>query len=230
MENNRFYKIVWRLNAIVILIAGIIAIFILLFVGYNFYRDFFGSRFVPDAINVSENNNIQETRSLGYLQRIEGTNFICIPFETDQTYAHSYFSKSLNSYRNYLFIDLETNEQNWLLENNNHLITQTDFIFENDGSLGKNKVLAIMYSIVKSDNNSDKMLNEKDKITIALSNTSGKNYYEILTSVDRLIGFNMVNENEIIIIYMNDSRGYSIKVSLEDYKILSKVEIKWIVG
>jgi hypothetical protein len=39
MEENRFFKFVWRFNAITFMVAGLLAIGVIFFTGYNIFRE-----------------------------------------------------------------------------------------------------------------------------------------------------------------------------------------------
>lgn len=76
MDENRFFKFVWRFNGIIIMVALVLALGV---VCYNIGKELFGSR-APQVIkNVAEDPSGQEKWRLGYPQQIEGTNYIYIP-------------------------------------------------------------------------------------------------------------------------------------------------------
>lgn len=124
MEQSTFFKKVWRLNALIILVVGILAIVLLLVGGYHTATNIFGSHQLTSIVNVAEDTNIQEDWTFGYMESLEGTNFIVVPLESGQSYSQAYYSKSSTSYRNFLFINSSTNEQSWLFPSNKWLITK----------------------------------------------------------------------------------------------------------
>lgn len=225
MEESKFFRNIWRFNAIVISTAGIISIFLLIFAGYHIIKDLFGKRQVEDVVNITENENISEKWSLGYMKSLEGTDYVLVPLESDQSYAQSYYSKSSSSYRNFLFINLKTNEQHWLFTQNKWLIAKNDYLYDKKYGQKDRKVIAIMYNIVKSDTDKDKRLTVKDKLTLALSNPSGGQYREILPSIDKLIGHSLIGTDEILILYQNRNIAYAARFSLENFKLVNEKEL-----
>jgi len=84
MEENRFFRLVWRFNGLVILVAGVLAIVIFLFVTYKFFQDVSRDRSVRNIVNIEKNAQIEEGWQLGRLSRIS-ENEIMIPLHSDQT-------------------------------------------------------------------------------------------------------------------------------------------------
>jgi len=225
MEESKLFRNIWRFNAIVILIAGILSIFVLIFTGYHVAKDIFGNRQIEAVVNITENGNINEKWSLGYMKRLEGTDYVLIPLESDQSYAQSYYSKSSNSYRNFLFINIKTNEQHWLFTQNKWLIVNSEYLCDKEYGKEDRKTIAILHNIIKSDTNKDDRLTEKDKLTIALSSPSGRQYHEVLPSIDKLIGYSLIGTTEVLILYQNINTAYAAIFSLNDFKLLSEREL-----
>ena len=111
MEDNRFFKFVWRFNAVIFMVAGIIAIGILLFAGYQIIHEVTRERSKRNIVNVDENQTIDEEWEIGNLYEIEGTTFAMLSLMSNQSYELASYSNSTYSVRNYLFIDTQNNDK-----------------------------------------------------------------------------------------------------------------------
>ena len=225
MEDNRFFKFAWRFNAIIFMLAGILAIGVLVFTGYQIFREATRERTTRNIVNVDKNQSIDEKCELGRQYKIEGTSFIMIPLISDQSYAMASYSKSSHSARNYLFIDIQNNDKKWLFQTNAHLIADIDFLTENENEEEARRVLAILYRIISKDKNGDKRLTDVDGISIAISRPSGHGYKEIINDVDRFVGHHVINKGSMLLIFQKDGRGYTANLSLTDFSVSNEAEL-----
>jgi hypothetical protein len=60
MEENEFFRFVWRFNGLIPMIAGVIAIGVPAFAGYKIIKDVTRERNARNIVNVQEENNIKE--------------------------------------------------------------------------------------------------------------------------------------------------------------------------
>lgn len=225
MEENRFFKFVWRFNGIIFMIAGVLTIGVLGYASYKMYSDATRERNVANIVNVAENKHIDEKWQLGHLEKIDGNPYVMIPLYSDQNYAQSYYSKSAQSTRNILFINIGNNQKRWLLDTNDWLIISSDILPEREYNEKDRLAKVILYSIVKKDTNNDKRLTSEDKSVIALSELSGENYKEILRDIDVLIGQQLLDNKTLIVIYQKQGIGYSATVSLTDFSISNQTQL-----
>lgn len=152
-----------------------------------------------------------------------------IPLNSDQSFNRGYFSKSSNSTRNYLFINTESNSNKWLFDHTNYLIESTNQLRMGDYT-SKEPVLAILYTLVKLDSNTDNRLTPSDLTTVSISKPNGSGYKEILTDVEQVIGNTLLSETELFIIYQLNGKSLSSTINLTNFEIgntkeLSKVGI-----
>jgi len=225
MEENRFFKYIWRFNAIVLLIAGLLAIGVLAFGGYKIYSETTRERNTRNIVNIQEGTEVEEKWQLGYLSKIQGTPYVMIPLNSDQSYAQSYYSKSSSSARNYLFINSQDNEKHWLFNTNKYLVADSEFLTEHDYGAEDRKIRAILYKVVKSDTDKDKRLTSKDIKSIGISMPNGKGYKEILQGVDVFVGHRLLDENTLLIVYQKKGVGYSANVSLSGFSLSNEEEL-----
>jgi len=225
MKESKFFKFVWRLNGLILMIAGVLTIGVLVFAGYKIITDITRERNTHNIVNVQDEDDIKEKWQLGNMSDIEGGPWIMIPLNSNQSYAQSYYSKSSSSVRNYLFINSLNNEKHWLFNTNDYLIADTELLSENEYGSSERDILAILYKVIKSDSDSDNRLTNKDLQTISISLPNGMGYKEILNGVDNFIGKKIVDKKTLLILFQKEGLGYSANVNLTEFTVSNKTEL-----
>ena len=218
MEENNFFKLVWRFNGVVIAFAGALAIVLMVFATYKIYGDVTRERNVRNIVNVEE-TEVSESWQLGYLSSVNGTSYVVLPLTSDQSLDRSYYSKSSSAARNYLFIDTEGDGRTWLLEHNNFLFENRQKISHGNYSSTDEPVLAFLYRLVKRDTDNDGRLTNADLKTLALSNPDGSKYTEVLTDIDAFLGSQLTKENTILVVYQREGIGYTSIIDLDSFSL-----------
>lgn len=224
MEENRFFTLIWRFNGLVIAVAGGLAIVLMAFVCYQLFEETTRQRNVTNVVNVEE-HGADETWELGYLSTISGSTYVVMPLNSEQDIARASFSKSSYSPRNYLFVDIESDNRSWLLPH-------TDFLFLDRKSITRARtpdseavVLAFLYVLVKSDSNGDGRLTENDARTLALSSPDGSNYTEVLSNLDEVLGTSHSGGTSIFVVYQRQGVAYTATINLSDFSIEGEAEL-----
>lgn len=225
MEENKFFRFVWRFDGVLFMIAGVLLIGVLAIAGYKIARDVTRERNTCNIVNVQEGVDLEENWLLGRMMDIQDSPWAMIPLNSDQSYAQSYYSKSSSSARNYLFVNSRTNEKHWLFKTNQYLIAHAIFLPKTGYGPREKPVRVILYQIVKSDTNGDERLTDEDLKTIALSSPDGRDYKEILDGIDMVVGHKLVDENNLFIVFQKNGVGFSANVSLADFKIGHETEL-----
>jgi len=225
MEENRFFKFVWRFNGIVLMVAGILAIGGLGFGVYGIITDVAGKKEAKNIVNVTDDTDVDERWRLGYLRDVNETPYIMVPLHSDRSFSRSYYSKSSYSTRNYLFINTETNQKRWLLGTNDYLIVSDEMLAVGECGETDCKTIAILYHVVKEDTNGDDRLTHDDLSSVALSKPDGTEFKEIISGLDVFIGHRLLDETSMLFIYQKKGIGYSATLSLEDFVLSGASEL-----
>ena len=233
MEDNKFFKIVWRFNSLIIMLASIA---VLALVCYTFFDGYQRKINKTDIItNVADDPVGDEKWQLGYAERIKGTPHFLTPLISESenvklsglslSASHSYVGSSYSSpSRNILFTNGENNEQKWLFPTNDQLLIDVELLTESEYSCESN-TLAILYKIVKNDTNGDNKLSKDDLSSIFMSFNDGSRYEEIISEADRLNGVFVINAYSVLILYQRKGVGYSVTVQLHDFSISNTTEL-----
>jgi len=225
MEDNKFFKYVWRINGIIVLIAGVLAIGVLTFVGYKLYFEATSNHSLRNIVNIQEESEVDEDWRLGHMAEIKGSPYVMVSLNSDQRYTQSYYSKSSLSPRNYLFINSTTNEQHWLFGHNKYLIADTAMLSEHGLARDDRNVRAILYQVVKKDTDGDRRLTSEDAKTISISRTDGRGYRELIEGVDIFVGHRTIDKKTLIVLYQKQGVAYSANVSLSEFTVFNKQEL-----
>ena len=230
MEDNKFFRLIWRFNALVIMSSGLLTIVVLLFAAVQIFQESFGNRQVNNIVNVAQETKIKETYSIRHFREVSGTPYLIFSLSSNQSYRHtSYSSKSTAAKRNYLFVNSKTNSKQWLFLEHKNLIVDDYFIVD---ETAKNKLIkAILYTVVTKDTNQDSRLTSSDLITIAIGDPSGEKYQEIVTDVKFYLGFKNLEDDQILVIYDKNDTIYSVKVDIDDFVVsqaskISKIQLQ----
>lgn len=80
----------------------------------------------------------------------------------------------------------------------------------------------ISYQVIKNDTNNDKILDNKDKRTFALSQIDGSNYTEVISGYNRIVESSVNAEGNLFVVFINNNEVYSMVIDLETFKVISK--------
>jgi len=228
VENNKFFKFVWRFNGIAMMVAIIIAILVMC----GSVLEGLWSKKQPAITNVAKDPDGQEKWRLGHAQKIR-ERIVLIPLVSEREYVKvgvASMKSGLHSYsdsysgRNLLFIDGETNQSKWLFPANNQMITSYKLLPEDDEYRNKN-INCIAYEVVTEDTNGDKKLTSEDLASIALSNFDGSNYKVVIDKAENLVDISQIGKDRIILIYQKSKVSYSATYSIPSFTLISQKEL-----
>lgn len=230
---DRFFNVITKFNTIIIAVVGIMAIFVLSFLGYWLIRENTSTRHARGMVNLDQKADLKEEWVYGSLRTIPGVDVAILPLETKQSFSLRYSGKEANSIRNLLFINPKSKDSKWLLKNNDGLISYKFLKEEGNEHKDKDKleeVLVILYYNVKRDTNNDSRLTFNDLKSIALSKPDGTGYREILTDVDVVLGHTLLDKTKLFIVYQTKDQAKYATVNLSDFSlgetsILTKVNV-----
>lgn len=226
MEDSKLFKNIWRFNAVIIALAGMLGVIVLLFSSYLIYQETTRDRFKREVVNVDTETNIKEKFRLGQLHPIKGSTSVLIPLYSDQSYTANYSgSKSTTSTRNILFSDLANETNTWLLPHKKFLISEYKLINESNSYSSDEDIITILYEIVKNDTNNDSRLTENDQLILSLSRPDGSNFTEVIKDIDTVIGYELISKEVLAILYSRKNQGFIAYIDLDGFKLKKDSEL-----
>ena len=224
MKRNKIFRIIWKIDSILILVVSLVVLVILGYAGYRIYQEVFRSREVSSIVNIESNTRISSEWKLGTFNRVEGTDYLMAPVYSAQTFQASYYEKGTSAVRNYLFVNAVDKSSRWLVPHNNYLFLASDKTWHSPNS-GSSVVKWLRYEVVKSDTNQDGRLTSEDQRTIGISDPTGERYVELISDVDRILGYEMRDENNLLIFYRIDTKNFVAEINIPDRSITVTEEL-----
>ncbi len=228
----KFFKYVWRYNALAIAgvasLCGLLAVFMV----YDLVRNITRDREVSNVVAVETGSNtpaaVREVYKLGPPTLISGTSFMQAPLYREQYQARSYYNKgSTGNIANYMFLNVMTNQSTWLMNGAGQLFLSNWALTERAPSdqAGPGKAVAMIYQLVDKDTNADGILTEADAKTVGTSGADGTGFKKILEGVPNINSLQQITGDKLMIFYERGedtiSQIYSLPglVNLSEHKI-----------
>ena len=167
MEENRFFKFLWRSNAIFLFIAGIGLIGILLMSALFLITEFGSSNAPPPVSVAAKTGEALETSE----KRVSESFKLQIPYSRQNVEGFTYFelrtgadskgslSGSSSQLRNIAVFDLNKNTTKWVFANAQQEIEEFDSILKEVKSVdGKTKVITTGFLLTAATSQADKSI------------------------------------------------------------------------
>lgn len=172
------------------------------------------------------------TPGFGRLESIYGSNTQVLPLQA-QREASSKFSSTPygggHETRNLLFLNGNEKKSHWLFAQNNQLILQSQQLRQPTEPLvpgqSPRPTLALYLEVIKQDSNGDEKLGLEDSRTIALVRPDGSAYTEILPSVRRVLSYEIVNGNELGLVYVQDSNLIYARYAVDSFRKTMEITV-----
>jgi hypothetical protein len=224
-EDNRFFRTLWRFNALAIAVAASAGSIAALVALYMVFAEMTRNRDVYQSIRTDPAPVITDVIRLGSPERVTGTDFIAYPAMREQTsQGASYFKKdSQGNEVNRYFVNRTTGAGQWLSSGNQNLILSSQWLFAVEPANSSNDKLqtsAAVYVVVEKDTNKDLVLNAKDISTVAISNFDGTGYAVLVTDVDEVQSIQQISATMLIVSYTKQE-----KQNLEAFNFSTKSSV-----
>lgn len=187
MDDNRFFKTVWRFNALALALILILAASV--FVWELVFRDLFRARSVAEVVNIdSADETIVETFKISVVKRVNGHSVFRVNLQSEQTYNQSYSSKGTRQTTvNTGFYDPATGQTVWIFPTQKQLITDVRAIYltsDDSGDKDDAVVHSYLVTFVDQDTSNDQRLSNSDKKSVLSVMPNGTDTTLILTGLE----------------------------------------------
>jgi hypothetical protein len=228
---NRFFRIIWRFNALIIALVGVLAFAVLLFVATLLLNEYLAPYYASSSmVNIDDSAEIEEHWWLGESTRMPGSNVLALPLYMEQAYEIGYGSgKEISATRNLLFIHPDSGESHWLLDNHRGLIDSWHILYPGNDDDNKDAV-GILYMVVAADTTADARLTASDNKQVYLGDVQGKHLTPVIHDVERVIGYEVLNEQHLFISYRQQQQGFAMIVSITDATVIKRFELPALPG
>lgn len=231
MKATKLFRIIWRINGIVILGLALFAAVILLWGVGGIIRGATSPRNDGTIVNAPQDGKETFEWSLSDFSTVEGTTYLMASAYSDHGYGLSSYEKSSPSVRNHLFVNTEDQTSQWLFPHHDYVIRRTsrlctgkkdednksveEALSRISGSCSGKKVIGFIYIVVKEDTNGDGMLTGADKVYIAISDSRGQSYKDIIKEGDAFLGHKLLSSERLLAFYTKDNDNFMTEIDLE---------------
>jgi hypothetical protein len=160
--------------------------------------------------------------NLDTFQSLTGTPYIVTAVQAEQTDRPFLSSSSygLPSATNYLFVNTNTLKASRLVPANRWRFLQSEKLGQRRRNGEVSVVQGLWYLVVKTDTNGDKELTERDRKVVALSDEEGKNYTEVISQVDRVLGTHRKGDSILQVFYVSEGKNLVSEVDFLTRKVV----------
>jgi len=208
-RSNRFFVWVWRINGLLLLALGALAVVGATALVFNI--GLFWSRDRPEQqlAQVAGANLTAKGFRLGDFRRIAGTQFLYAQLAPPSEYIGSGSSGGLGTARNLLFFDTVTKTAHWLLPDNDQVIRSFSFLMDPpsvncwsaDGEPCKRdqKTVALLVEM----EGAQAAATTDGSRTIALASPDGRYLTPIARSIGGLLGYHQPSADSVLVFYVS---------------------------
>ena len=213
------FRIIGRINSILILLGGLLVIGILGYALYQIVKSHTGEIRTTDIVNTEPGESIEVQLELGSFEQLPGITYWWAPVMSTQNYRYSSYDKETTAIRNYLFVNALDKSSHWLVPNNRSLFLKAGPLLYKTDNSSPESADWLQYDVVKSDTNQDGRLTSEDEKTIAVSRVTGENYRELIQNVSRVLGSTLRDKDTLLFFYTVEKQGYVAEIRLSDQTV-----------
>lgn len=210
MDEHPFFKLVWRVNAIIILglaLAGAVS-FLYLILSFGAFEDT-----EPLVIESQNEASISSTKLKSRLgQDISGNDLILVSVHTgyDSGYG-SLGSSKPSEFLNYGAFSPDTLQTTWLFPSNDQIISNINNLNKIEGS-GEDHIITVtgfILTVIDADTNGDGGLSSKDDGILYYASPDLSTKTRLYEGLQRSAGLKRV-DNSSYLIYFTTESGFSV--------------------
>ncbi len=247
---KKFDTVLWRINGLTILLTTIamFGMFIVGMVSSLIPRNYGlgnSDAITPELTVVNEATQEEERFQLAtpsLVGKAESNYMVRLFLVEDPSGAFGRGFKSYSSYSNqetanYLFYNIDSEDQQWLFETNNQRInsyvrvykeyqyrsTPSYSSYSNNTAL-QDSINYILYSVIDEDSNGDTELNSDDSKSIYLSNNNGTGLRKLISGIDNTPSISQHSSDKTMISYYSAGK-YLVTTVGTDGEIITTTEL-----
>ncbi len=211
---------------LLILVAGLLGMVMLTIAALFYYRGVHrGVHRVEHAAPLSglavQEPGKAQASSLGEFVQLEGGTILRAPLHRERGTSGFYSSKGGYLIQNYLYVDAKSHGSHWLKPGHSGLILETtELPATQHVGAAERLVETVVYKMVEADTDRDGSFTERDLMTIAISDLSGKRFVRLLSNVQRLHRAHLIENGAMIVLYASAGELHIAEVDLAAGKIV----------
>lgn len=203
-DNNKFFRYVWRFNALAIACAVVLGFVLCSYAAIKVFKRETRERHVTNVVNLEGQTKVKDEFVFDYPYMVVGTDYLRVALFKTQSYDMSYFPKSSGRNEvNYLFLNTRTGESKWMLQTTAQLFISDTVLLNKleKSNQNENRAIGIVYTVAEKDTNGDNRLSGNDTLAVSFSSPDGSGYKKLVEGVDRLYAIKQIADDKMIIFY-----------------------------
>lgn len=188
MEESKFFKILWRFNAVglafCLVVGGLIGSTMLTYL----FGDVFGDREVVDMVRTSDSSDVEMESVLGMPMVSFANGNVLLPQYLEQSYSQSYYEKHTASTSNVLFLNPRIGETRWLYPEAPRLIAEQESLVSPGDA-----VRGFVLRRIEKDSDGDDRLSRKDSGVLDIITDAGQVFSAVAKDVERVTSVNWIS-------------------------------------
>lgn len=226
MTLSSFFRRLWRVNAVLIFVGGVLAIGLLLFAVVEIGGEMLRPRSRQGVVDVGRHASEELVFTLGDFEQVAGAGVLRAPLRSkqDRLKVAGFGSSGGDTYlatRNHLFFDVGMKQAHWLTQGHDQVFLSTRELTFQREKTGRLTAVAIVYEVVSSDTNGDAQLTRADSLDLAISDPRGRRYAVLLKGIDRYLS-DFVRQDQSLLLFYETSD--EVRVAEVDPTLLKIVD------
>ena len=229
---DHFFKWIWRLNGLIVLVAALMVVFNLSFM---FLQDVFRDEPQVVVTGIAEDPEGMENWVLGRPRHIDGSDITIIRLVSENSevdlqnfnmYSSSGFVGGYEQVsKNILFVNRSTGEMRWLFEGVGQIISTVNELPDRRQSPHRiDDVTEIMlYEVTMKDTDGDQMITNQDSPVLAYSLLDGSGFQVLLEGYEKLISTTYEDNKMLSVMYQKSGSAYLAQISLSPEVKINRV-------
>ncbi len=230
MDENKWFKRLWRANAVLILLVLVVGI------GAQMNRTV-SEWLYPSRYRLASNLSTYEYDESGDAvlksewrygdpEKVPGASRFIVPLNRvlrkDRDEELGYPGPRLV---NLLFVDADLVTKRWFLPDNAKMNWTYELLTRGEG---KDKTtLAIRLGFWEESDEIDEETGKKIwKTSVYLARPDGTGLVRVIKCVDRIIGHPVVDENHLVMFYVKDNMGHAARIALSDFSVVGSTTLQ----
>jgi len=219
MTSSRFFRTVWRVNGLLVLLTFVLAAGgalagILTSISW-------GAR-NSGAEPVAARTEQGEPLSLGDVEEVGGTPFVILPFSTRNEASKFSSGAEPSVTRNLLFFEASTGATRWLRPDRRAAVAERAFIHA-PGRPGHDEVgpvRFVRYEIAEADTDGDGQVTDEDARSVAVSGPGGEELTTVLSELDAILGYRELEDGTALLVFFRrGTEHFAARVDLPARKV-----------
>lgn len=222
MDDHRFFKVLWRINAVLLVPVFLAALVMPLLSEWrsSSRKVVCRSNFATFTVNAEGETVTTGEWRYGDPVAVPGGSGFIVPLYS--TWSADEPGRTWRSCRNLLFVGGDLKATRWLLPDNERGVLHWEFLArEHEG-----KAMGVSFMMEEPQADAEKAIAETPKLSLHLARPDLTASAPVLTGLTRCIGKEVTDDDHLVVFYVKDGAGHAAKIALADLSLAEQITLK----